>query len=208
MLLTFDTCLDKTYIGLADKKTNFKDTIIVENEGNKYHSAFLISNIRDILKKHNLTPNDITTIATDIGPGSFTGIRACMTVAKVMAQQLNIKITGVSSLEILSKIKKTENTPLVLLDARKNKVYVWEKQILGAIPTEEVQEKVKAGKYSLITDDSMFEIFSPITDDIVSYTQINPNLAEILTDISFKKEAVNWEDLTPLYIQPPPVFGK
>ena len=68
MLLTFDTCLDKTYIGLADKKTNFKDTIIVENEGNKYHSAFLISNIRDILKKHNLTPNDITTIATDIGP--------------------------------------------------------------------------------------------------------------------------------------------
>ena len=57
------------------------------------------------LKDAKLTPNDLECIVTDIGPGSFTGIRACVTVARMLAQQLNIKVVGVSSLEILSKSK-------------------------------------------------------------------------------------------------------
>ena len=60
----------------------------------------------DILMSEEDVPfratKDIDMIATDIGPGSFTGIRACVTVARVLAQQLNIKAVGVSSLEILS----------------------------------------------------------------------------------------------------------
>lgn len=207
MLLAFDTCLDKTYIGLSDGKT-FTDTIIVENEGNTYHSAFLISNIRDILKKHNVTPADLTLIVTDTGPGSFTGIRACMTVAKVMAQQLNLKTIGISSLEIISQVAKTPKTPLVLLDARKNKAYVWDKEILGAIPIEDLKTKVLNGNYSLITDDSMYEIFSPLNNDIISYTSIKHNFAEILIKLSKNKTAEDWQKLAPLYIQPPPVFGK
>ena len=43
------------------------------------------------------TPKDIDLIGVNIGPGSFTGIRASLTVAKVMAQELNIKIVPVES---------------------------------------------------------------------------------------------------------------
>jgi len=207
MLLTFDTCLDKTYIAIADNEKVI-DSIAVENEGNTYHSAFLISNIRNILKKNNLVPNDLTKISTDIGPGSFTGIRACMTVAKVMAQQLNLKTIGISSLEIISQVTKTKNTPMVILDARKNKAYTWDKEIIGAVLIEELKEKVKNGTYSLITDDSMFEIFSPICEDIVSYTNLEHNFAEILAKLSLQKPSGTWQDLKPLYIQPPPIFGK
>ncbi|MBR2526417.1 tRNA (adenosine(37)-N6)-threonylcarbamoyltransferase complex dimerization subunit type 1 TsaB [bacterium] len=207
MLLAFDTCLDKTYVGLADND-KILDTVIVENDGNTYHSAFLISNIRDLLKNNNLTPKDLTTVVTDIGPGSFTGIRACMTVAKVMAQQLNLKTIGISSLEIISRVTKTEKTPLVLLDARKNKAYAWDKEILGAIPVEDLKEKVINGNYSLITDDSMYEIFSPLNSDIVSYTKTEHDFAKILIDISRQKKAEDFYALKPLYIQPPPVFGK
>lgn len=207
MLLAFDTCLDKTYAGLADKD-KILDTVIVENEGNTYHSAFLISCIRDLLKKNNLTPKDITTLVTDVGPGSFTGIRACMTVAKVMAQQLNLKTIGISSLEIISNVTKTKKEPLVLLDARKNKAYAWEKEILGALPIESLKEKVMTGNYSLITDDSMYALFCSLSDDIVSYTRLEHDFAKIMIEISRQKETDNWQNLKPLYIQPPPVFGR
>ncbi len=210
MLLTFDTCLDKTYVGLADNE-KILDTKIIENKDKTYHSAYLISTIAKILKENNLTPKDLTAIATNLGPGSFTGIRACTTVARVMAQQLNLKTIGVSSLEILSKVKKSNKKNLVLLDARKNMAYVWDEEILGAIAIDDVKEMVTNNDYNIICDDSMYEIFSELSNEITSYTKINPNLAEILIEIANEKlqtEAGDWRKLTPLYIQPPPVFGK
>lgn len=210
MLLTFDTSLDKTYIGLADGY-KLLGTKVLENHGSTYHSTYLMSSITEILKENNLTPQDITAIATNVGPGSFTGIRACTTVARVMAQQLDCKVLGVSSLEILSRVKRTGKKPLVLLDARKNMTYVWDEEVLGAIAIDDVKEMVKADEYSVICDDSMYKIFSEITDDITSYTTLNANLAEILIRIVLERQnelTADWRMLTPLYIQPPPVFGK
>lgn len=207
MLLAFDTCLDKTYIGLGENGKTV-DFSIYENKGNTYHSAYLISGIKELLKRNNLTPQDITEVATDVGPGSFTGIRACMTVARVMAQQLNIKTIGISSLEILSKVTKTKAKTLVLLDARKNMAYAWDEEILGAIAIDDLKEMISADKYSIICDDAMYGIFSQITDDIVSYTGIEHNFADIMIKIAPQKTANEWKMLTPLYIQPPPVFGK
>ena len=110
--LAFDTCLDKMYAVLK-KDNEILASKIVENKDNKYHSAFLISTLQEILSTNNIKPQDVNLIAVNIGPGSFTGIRACVTVARVMAQQLNCKAIGVSSLEILSKL--AENNPLAQL---------------------------------------------------------------------------------------------
>ena len=106
-ILAFDTCLDKTYVTLFDGEKYINKTIL--STGENYHSAYLISTIVEILKSANLSPNDLDFISTDIGPGSFTGIRACTTVARMLAQQLDIGLVGVSSLEILSKIEGGNN---------------------------------------------------------------------------------------------------
>ena len=90
-ILAFDTCLDKMYVTISEDKTIISSKIVT-NKDNKYHSAFLISTIKEILQENKLTPSDITAIGTNIGPGSFTGIRACTTVARVMAQQLNLPV--------------------------------------------------------------------------------------------------------------------
>ena len=207
MLLAFDTCLDKTYIGIGENGKTI-DSVIIENNGNTYHSAYLISNIRNLLKKHHFSPKDITAVATDIGPGSFTGIRACVTVAKVMAQQLGLKTYGISSLEIISQLTKESSKTLVLLDARKNMSYVWNEEILGAILIDDVKSMVIEDKYSIICDEAMFNIFSKITDNIQIYTNLNHNFSEILISLAEQKQAGDWKTLNPLYIQPPPVFGK
>lgn len=206
-ILAFDTCLDKTYITLAEDDKILKSETIV-SDGQNYHSAYLISTIVKVLKELNLTPKDIDMIATDIGPGSFTGIRACTTVARVLAQQLDIKAVGVSSLEILSKI--LGGNDLVALDARKNKAYIYDGDIKGAIELEQVDELVKGR--TLITDNSLLERFTQYTDKAVSYQVSDYPLGEILAKLAYEKavnnEEIDWRKLKPLYIQPPPVFGK
>ena len=202
-LLAFDTCLNKTYVTLYNDE-KFVNKVILSNDKN-YHSAYLISTIIEVLKSESLEPKDLDYIATDVGPGSFTGIRACTTVARMLAQQLDIKLIGVSSLEILSRILGGKD--LVALDARKNKAYLYDGEILGAVELEEVDEIVK--NKTLVTDDSLLERFTPLAEKVVSYQQDEYPVGEILAKIALEKieEGVNadWGNLKPLYIQPPPV---
>lgn len=200
IILAFDTCLDKMYVVLKEGK-NILSSEIVENQGEKYHSAFLVSTIQSVLSKNNKKPQDINLIVTNIGPGSFTGIRACTTVARVMAQQLQCKAVGISSLEILAHASKAVN-PLVALDARKEKAYLYvDGEIKGAIPLEEVKELTESGKYTIITDNKLQPILGGI-----SYQQESMPLGEILAELAEKKDCEgDWRRLKPLYIQPPPM---
>ena len=203
-ILVFDTCLDKMYVTLAqdDKIISSK---VVENKDNKYHSAFLISTIKEILKENGLTPIDINAIGTNVGPGSFTGIRACTTVARMMAQQLDIPAVGVSSLEILAHIVPKGKKPLVALDARKNCAYLYcDNQIKGAVQLEAVEKVIKEkSNCKVITDDKLFIRLSG-----ESYQKKEYPLGNILANLAYKKlqeKECKWQELKPLYIQPPPM---
>ena len=203
-ILVFDTCLDKMYVTLSedDKIITSK---VVTNKDNKYHSAFLISTIKDILKENNLTPQDLDAIGTNIGPGSFTGIRACTTVARMMAQQLDLPAVGISSLEILAKINPTDKPTMVALDARKNSAYLhYDEKIHGAVQLEVIKELLKTKDYYLITDDKLQPILGG-----TSYQQGEYALGEILAKLAYEKlqqSSQKWQELKPLYIQPPPVY--
>lgn len=200
-ILVFDTCLDKMYVTLAQDE-KILSSKIVTNQDNKYHSAFLISTIKQVLKENNLTPQDLNAIGTNIGPGSFTGIRACTTVARTMAQQLNIPAIGISSLQILEQINN-KNTA-VALDARKNAAYLLiDGKIKGAVQLEQVEEILKNGDYNLITDDKLQQILGG-----TSYQQKQYPLGDILAKLAYEKFKSNeckWQELKPLYIQPPPM---
>ncbi len=183
--LAFDTCLDKMYAVLK-KDGKVLASRVVENHDNKYHSAYLISTLREIMTENGIKPQDIDLIATNIGPGSFTGIRACVTVARVMAQQLNCKAVGISSLEILAhtcpplegepKSTISRRGVLVALDARKNSAYLYKDgEIKGAIPLDEI----KTEGYTVLTDDKLQPILGG-----TSYQKINLPLGETLADLA------------------------
>ena len=203
-ILVFDTCLDKMYVTLAEND-KILSSEVVTNKDNKYHSAFLISTIKEILKSNNLTPKDLDAIGTNIGPGSFTGIRACTTVARMMAQQLDLPAVGISSLDILSKINPTDKPSMVALDARKNSAYLhYDGKIHGAVQLEEIKELLETNEYYLITDDKLQPILG-----VTSYQQGEYALGEILAQLALEELEQNspkWQELKPLYIQPPPVY--
>ena len=196
--LAFDTCLDKMY-AVIKKDGKVLSSRVVENRDNKYHSAFLISTLQEIMSENGIVPKDIDLVATNIGPGSFTGIRACVTVARVMAQQLDCRAVGVSSLEILSKI--ADGNPLVALDARKDSAYLYcDGEIKGAVKLDDVKNVIATGKYDVITDDKLQPILGG-----KSYQQGKYSLGEILAELAENTSAEgNWRKLKPLYIQPPP----
>ena len=202
-ILAFDTCLDKMYVTLA-QDDKILESKIVTNQDNKYHSAFLISTIRDILHENNIEPKDLDAIGTNVGPGSFTGIRACTTVARMMAQQLDIKACGISSLEILEQINPTQKPTMVALDARKNSAYLlYNGKIHGAVQLEEIKNLLTEKDYYLITDDKLQKELGGI-----SYQQEEYQLGEILANLAFEKlkmQECKWQELKPLYIQPPPM---
>lgn len=89
------------------------------------HSIYTTSYIKQVLDKSNLKPIDIDKIYVVNGPGSFTGIRIGVTIAKVYAYLLKKEIIGISSLKILALSTKTKsNYYLSVIDAKHENYYI------------------------------------------------------------------------------------
>ncbi|MFC7687596.1 tRNA (adenosine(37)-N6)-threonylcarbamoyltransferase complex dimerization subunit type 1 TsaB [Ureibacillus sp. GCM10028918] len=96
---------------------------IVQNE-KLTHSVTVMPTIEVLLQKANLKPVDIDAIAVSEGPGSYTGLRIGVTIAKTLAWTLKIPLVGVSSLQVLAANGQTFNGVICsLFDARRQNVY-------------------------------------------------------------------------------------
>ncbi len=212
--LVFDTCFNKTYIVLK-RDDDILSNIVIESTDSNYHSVYLIPKIRDILVENNLLMSDIDVIGVNIGPGSFTGIRAGITIARVLAQQANLKLVGVNSLHILSKLNITDKKTLVVTDARKNKVYFamynGREEIISPCLIE------KDDLISKITDDVLVISDVSVSDFLkqnqiiaLNYEAVDNNLGLYLSElVDYKLSNLNddfhWAKVKPLYIQQPSI---
>ena len=66
----------------------------VEWEAGRQLSATLLEKIETILKKHQITWDDLSAIVVYEGPGSFTGLRIGITVGNTIAFEQDIPIVG------------------------------------------------------------------------------------------------------------------
>lgn len=100
---------------------------VVQYLYNEYNVEDLSTNLMTIIEeafqKVNMKPNDIDTIFVTNGPGSFTGIRIGLTVAKIMAWGLKIKVVPISSLELMASTKNNKEYIAPLIDARRGYVF-------------------------------------------------------------------------------------
>ena len=93
--LLIDTHLYNTMIILYK---DGKKLIIEEIESTNGHSEVAIPTLENVLKKQNIQVTDLKEIIVINGPGSFTGVRIGVTIAKTLAYTLNIPIKCLSSL--------------------------------------------------------------------------------------------------------------
>lgn len=83
----------------------YKDNTIIEIkeiESIMNHSDYLMPNIKVIIENNNLTINELNEILVINGPGSFTGVRLGVTVAKMLAYTLNVRIKTMTSLDMFA----------------------------------------------------------------------------------------------------------
>ena len=84
-------------------------------------SEYMIPEIDKLLTKNNLTAKDVGSIYVANGPGSYTGVRIAVSVAKVMGLALSIPIYTLSSLHI---IKNGNHPSICLMNARSGRSYI------------------------------------------------------------------------------------
>ncbi|KFZ42578.1 tRNA (adenosine(37)-N6)-threonylcarbamoyltransferase complex dimerization subunit type 1 TsaB [Anoxybacillus flavithermus] len=90
----------------------------------KNHSIRVMSAIEALLQECDMSPKDLERIVVAKGPGSYTGVRIGVTIAKTLAWTLNIPLVGVSSLEVMAaSAKYFQGLVVPLMDARRGQIY-------------------------------------------------------------------------------------
>lgn len=80
--------------------------------------------IDQCLSEATVRYNDINHIVVTIGPGSFTGVRVGMSVARGLALSLDVPVVGVSTLDACeAEVSTHEDNLISLLDAKRGELY-------------------------------------------------------------------------------------
>ncbi len=116
--LLIDTSAKYLAVGLSK---NGKVIASTQYEAWQKQSELTIGEIDRLFKITNINPKDVTRIVVTNGPGSYTGIRIGLTIAKVYSTTRNIPLCLVSSLNMLSGARDKK---IALIDARSKRTYV------------------------------------------------------------------------------------
>lgn len=129
-----------------------KDDKILEEStvSSSEHSKHTMPEIEKLFKNNNIEPKSVNKIMVTNGPGSFTGIRIGVTIAKTYAWACNINIVPISTLKAYALSKSNYDYYVPMIDARRNAVYagVYDKDYKEVIADtyislDKLQEKVK-----------------------------------------------------------------
>ncbi len=96
----------------------FKDGTILsssEKTSERSHSNDTMPMLKKLLNDVNLSVHDLNDIIVVNGPGSFTGVRIGVTIAKTLAYTLNIPIRTITSLEMYAVSNNTNSNKLDLM---------------------------------------------------------------------------------------------
>ena len=172
----------------------------------KNHSNIVMPIIDNLFKISDLNINDIDKIAVAIGPGSFTGVRIALGIAKGLAMALNKPLIAVNELDILEAIADgNENETIPLIDARKERVYYkYQGNYIDDYLINLISNFDKNKKYVFVGDGAI-NYTNILKDNLGENAIILPMYnsfprASVLCELASNKEEANIYTLEPEYI--------
>lgn len=133
-ILCLETSTTMCSVGVA--VNGVKHSLCEVNEGYS-HAEKIEELVDEALAKANLTLSELNAVAVGKGPGSYTGLRIGVSLAKGLCLGLNIPLISVNTLEAMSANPKVINQKgfrVPMLDARRMEVYT-------AVYNEDLTEK-------------------------------------------------------------------
>lgn len=190
-----DTTSSYLYTGIV------KDNILLasrkDNLG-KELSVYAVSIVNDMFNEVNIKPSDIDKIMVVNGPGSFTGIRIGVTLAKIFAWAKKVPITTITSLEAMSKSIKTDKLIVPIINARRGACY-------GAIYDND--KEILEGQYMSVEKLKMFlsglnREYVFVSGDNFDFEVVgyDPDILNIVNTYS-NNENINPHMVNPVYLK-------
>ena len=168
-----------------------KITYLYDNNDDKDTSSKIMPVIDEAFMVSKITPNEIDKIFVVNGPGSFTGIRVGLTVAKVMGYSFNIPVIPISSLEFMCS--GFDYDVMGLIDARRGYVYAggYDKDLKSIYKDSYILFDDINSKFKYVSYDKFdFEVLKPKfdllkiikkheDDSLLNVHSINPNYLKL-----------------------------
>lgn len=198
--LFFDTSSDLLKVSLIkDNKIIFDKELHTKND----HSSYLVPTIDEAFKNNNIDFKELDEIIVGNGPGSFTGTRISIAVAKTYAFSFNIPVYMISSLEELIYDNDGYDFYVPIIEEKKENLYfsIFDKDKKRVMDdtyssTEYMYKKLEEldGKILLISlSDKEYEKYDTVKASI--------NALNIMKNIDVNNEKVNPHLLKPNYIK-------
>lgn len=112
MFLAIDTATEFAGLALYDEDTLWAEEIW---HAARNHTVELMPRLNRMLQKANLKVSELEGIAVSIGPGSYTGVRIGVAVAKGLALPYNLSVIGVPTLDIAAYPHRDQDLPVVVV---------------------------------------------------------------------------------------------
>lgn len=198
--LFFDTSSDLLKVSLIkDNKIIFDKELHTKND----HSSYLVPTIDEAFKSNNIDFKELDEIIVGNGPGSFTGTRISIAVAKTYAFSFNIPVYMISSLEELIYDNDGYDFYVPIIEEKKENLYfsIFDKNKKRVMDdtyssTEYMYKKLEEldVKILLISlSDKEYEKYDTVKASI--------NALNIMKNIDVNNEKVNPHLLKPNYIK-------
>ena len=192
--LCIDTATSRLIVGIyKDNKELYSENVEAYND----LSSRVLPTIKKICEEVNIKINDVDEIYVVNGPGSFTGIRVGVTIAKTLAWSLNKKIYTVSELQLQASAPKTKYI-VPMIDARRGYVYagVYNKNLKSIIKDQYIKlEELKNLVSEYGTDELTFVSYDKFENAVVPEIDVE----RLLTKGKFKE--INPHNVNPNYLK-------
>jgi len=100
------------------------------------HAAGILPMIDSLCREHGVGPKDLAELYVSIGPGSFTGLRIGVTLAKTMSLTTGVKIVAVPTVAVLAANAPADAANVIIvLDAKRDQIFTaaFEKNVGSAL---------------------------------------------------------------------------
>jgi tRNA threonylcarbamoyl adenosine modification protein YeaZ len=120
LLLAFDTATPAVTVALHDGTRVIAEESAVDA---RRHGELLATAVVRVLHTARATRGDLTHVAVGTGPGPYTGLRAGLITANVLASALSIPADGICTLDVIARGVDGSRDFLVATDARRRELY-------------------------------------------------------------------------------------
>lgn len=182
-----------------------RDNLLLESifyEAWQQQSEYMIPELSKLLDKYNVSRDEIKEVMVAKGPGSYTGVRIAITIAKTIATALDAKLYAVSSLRVQ---KACKNPSICLINARSGRSYIGvyedDKVLLDdqIMKNEDVLNYINGHpNYSVCGDVKYLGLEGVISNNIQEMLSLK-NVLEPVNPLSLKPVYMKEEYAKPIY---------